>query len=101
MITTGVKTCPKCGSENNLKYYDKVKRIVRTKGRKSGYIIMNRFKCKNCGTLHREIPHFIYPFKQYESEVIKGVQEELITCDTYGFEDYPTELTMKRWRSRK
>ena len=31
MITNDVSTCPKCGGD--LKYYDRVTRIVRTKGR--------------------------------------------------------------------
>ena len=27
-----------------------------------------------------------------------GVLEGLITCETLGFEDYPCEMTMIRWR---
>lgn len=42
----------------------------------------------------------IYPYKQYESEIIDGVIEGLITCDTVGFEDYPCELTMIRWKTQ-
>lgn len=37
------------------------------------------------------------PYKQYEAEVIIGVLEGLITCETLGFEDYPCEMTMSRW----
>lgn len=50
-----------------------------------------------CGALHREIPKTIFPYKQYEAEVIIGVMEGLITCETLGFEDYPCEQTMARW----
>jgi hypothetical protein len=44
------------------------------------------------------LPDFIFPYKQYEADIIIGVIEGLITCDTLGFEDYPCEMTMIRWR---
>lgn len=50
-----------------------------------------------CNSIHREIPPEILPFKQYEKEIVEGVIEGLITSDTLGFEDYPCEMTMKRW----
>ena len=34
-------------------------------------------------------------------EVIIGVLEGLITCETLGFEDFPCEMTMFRWLSQK
>lgn len=46
-------------------------------------------------------PRFIYPYKQYESEIITGVIEGLITCETFGYEDYPCEMTMIRWKAHK
>jgi hypothetical protein len=51
----------------------------------------------SCGALHRELPEELLPYKQYEAEVIIGVLEGLITCETLGFEDYPCEMTMSRW----
>lgn len=38
--------------------------------------------------MHRELPDFIFPYKQYEAEIIIGVLEGFITCETLGFEDY-------------
>ena len=96
MIRKGQTKCPCCGGE--LKYYDKVKRIVRTKSRRSCYINIQRLKCQECGSIHRELPSFLFPYKQYEAEMIKGVLEGLITSGTLGFEDYPCEMTMKRWK---
>lgn len=87
MITNDVSTCPKCGGD--LKYYDRVTRIVRTKGRKTWKIPMRRLQCTRCGSVHRELPELIFPYKQYEAEVIIGVLEGFITCETIGFEDYP------------
>ena len=50
MITNDVSTCPKCGGD--LKYYDRVTRIVRTKGRKTWKIPMRRLQCTRCGSVH-------------------------------------------------
>lgn len=100
MITNNETTCPNCGGD--LKYYDSVQRIVRTKGRDTKWVKIRRLQCSICGALHRELPDYILPYKQYEAEVVRGVLEDLITSDTLGFEDYPCEMTMIRWRrSRK
>ena len=99
MITNDELTCPECGGA--LKYYDKVKRIIRTKNRTSKYIKIRRLKCTKCGSIHRELPDDIIPYKHYEAEIIRGVLEGLITSDTLGFEDYPCEMTMIRWKMQK
>ena len=44
------------------------------------------------------MPKNILPFKHYEKDIIEGVTEGWITSDTLGYEDYPCEMTMKRWR---
>lgn len=102
MITNDVSTCPKCGGD--LKYYDRVTRIVRTKGRKTWKIPMRRLQCTRCGSVHRELPELIFPYKQYEAEVIIGVLEGFITCETIGFEDYavfmparPVDGKLRNW----
>lgn len=92
-------SCPNC--RGNLKYYDSVPRVIRTKGRLTENIQIRRLKCSNCKKIHREIPEDIYPHKQYEAEIIRGVLEGFITSNTYGFEDYPCEMTMKRWKSQR
>lgn len=82
-----------------MKYYDQVKRIIRMKYGHKNNIYIRRLRCQNCNSLHRELPDCLFPYKQYESEIIKGVLEGYITCETLGFEDYPCEITMMRWRS--
>ena len=99
MVHKNESTCPLCSGE--LRYYDMVKRIVRTKERITKLIKLRRLRCVGCGALHREIPNFIFPYKQYEVEVILGVLEGFITSDTLGYEDYPCEMTMMRWRAWK
>lgn len=99
MIIKNVLACPSCGG--NLKYYDKVRRIVRTKARVTTHIEIRRLRCMACRSVHRELHESLIPHKQYEFEVINGVLEGLITSDTLGFEDYPCEMTMTRWRTQK
>ena len=99
MISNNTSTCQDCGGK--LKYYDKVRRIVRTKGRVSKWVNVPRYQCSECGCIHRYLPDYIYPYKQYESEIIVGVIEGLITCETFGYEDYPCEMTMIRWKAAR
>lgn len=99
MVTNDELICPDCGG--HLKYYDKVQRMVRTKGRHTKWIKIRRMRCTQCGELHRELPSYLFPYKQYESEIIKGVLEGFITCETFGYEDYPCEMTMFRWRTQE
>lgn len=95
-MTISEKTnCPSCGGI--LKHYDKVKRIVRTKGGGKRWIEVDRVRCVDCKRLQRLLPDVIFPYKHYESAIIQGVLEGLITPNTIGFEDYPCEMTIKRW----
>lgn len=98
MISKGNAICPICGGY--LKPYDMVQRIVRTKCRKTVWVKVRRLRCPACNRIHRELPDYILPYKQYETEIIRGVIEGLITTETLGYEDYPCEMTMSRWRSQ-
>lgn len=75
MITKNASVCPKCGG--HLRFFDTVKRIVRTKARVTEWIVIRRLRCTICGSLHRELPEELFPYKQYEAEVIIGVLEGL------------------------
>lgn len=97
MNTKEKPICSICGKK--LKYYDSVPRTVRTKARQTRQVRVRRFRCSYCGSIHRKLPDYIFPYKQYEAEIIRGVIEGLITCETIGYEDYPCEMTMIRWRS--
>ena len=95
MISYKDSICPCCKGE--LKYYDKVQRIIRGKGGYSKWVYIRRFKCLKCGLFHRELPIFIQPYKHYETDIIFGVLDGFIFHDTIGYEDYPCEQTMMRW----
>lgn len=88
--------CPRCGGEAIR--YGKVKRKILTKYRSAKWITVQRYQCKSCKYVWRELPEEIMRYKQYEREMIEGVQEGLIDSDILGFEEYPCEMTMRRWR---
>ncbi len=98
MVRENESECPNCGEK--LKRYDEVQRIVRTKGHRTNHVKIQRLRCPSCGRIHRELPSYIFSYKQYDADVIQGVIEGFITSDTLGFEDYPCEMTMIRWRAQ-
>lgn len=98
MVKVGETKCPYCGGD--LKHYDSTRRCVRGKRHSYKQLYLDRDRCQCCGRYHREIPEAIFPYKQYEAEIIVGVREGLITNETIGFEDFPCDSTMKRWRSQ-
>lgn len=76
MISDNQSICPKCGGQ--LKYYDHVRRLVRTKFGNKRWVAIRRLRCCNCHAVHRELPDFIFQYKQYEADIIIGVLEGLI-----------------------
>lgn len=95
-MNVDVYICKDCGVE--MKYHDKAKRRVKMKGGSSKWVYVKRYQCPKCGKIERKLPKNILPFKHYEKDIIEGVTEGWFTSDTLGYEDYPCEMTMKRWR---
>ena len=89
--------CPECGG--TLKHEGRVKRIVRSEYGKVEQIWIKRLKCLKCGMVHRVLPSHLIPFKHFKANIIDGVQQGSITSNDLGYEDYPCELTMKRWKN--
>lgn len=79
-------------------FYDKVSRILKTTNGEKIIISIPRYRCKYCNMVRRILPNNLYPYKQYESEIIDGVCNGYITSETLGYEDYPCESTMARWK---
>lgn len=90
--------CPVCG--HPLEPRDRVKRILRSRNSEVKWLGIRRLKCINpdCRRLHRELPDILVPFKHYESEIISGVLDGFITPDTIGFQDNPSDRTMRLWQ---
>lgn len=89
--------CPICG--HPLKTRDHVLRIMRGSNNEIRWLCIRRLICTNesCHAIHRELPDMLAPHKYFELDVITGVLDVLITPDTKGFEDHPSESTIKHW----
>lgn len=98
MTISKTPKCQDCGGD--LKHYDHVRRLVRTKGGDKRWIRVERRKCSVCHAIHRALPDYIFPYKHYDAEIIRAVLEGRITSETLGFEDYPSESTMLRWTQK-
>ena len=85
-----ISVCPFCAGD--LVVRDSKKRgVINSEGEKQVFSL-RRLKCKDCNTLHIELPGFIQPFKHYASDVIESVLDERT-------DDCPAEeSTMKRWQ---
>ena len=59
---------------------------------------IRRLKCPKCGKLHRELPDFLTPFKQYSTEIIAGVLDGSVTSEDDESVDYPCEETIFQWQ---
>lgn len=92
--------CDRCKC-TDVRRYDKVKRLTKGKGGEKIWIEVERYQCKRCKHTFRVLPDNIKKFKQYQNEIIDGVKEGLIDSDTLGYENYPCEMTMKRWTKDK
>ncbi|MBR1703164.1 MAG: hypothetical protein IJ716_14650 [Lachnospiraceae bacterium] len=98
MVKENVTICPKCGGK--LKHYDTIRRRVLGKSRLEKRVFVERLRCLDCKSYHHAIPALIFPYKHYDAEIIQGVLDGYITPETLGYEDYPCEMTMTRWRAR-
>ena len=96
MIGVGESICPKCNGY--LRYFDNVRRIVRTKRGVVNWISIRRLICITCGAVHRELPNNLLPNKHYELKIIQGfISGELSSYDL-DYEDYPCESTVIQWK---
>lgn len=96
MVKNKTDICPLCGGD--LQPRGDVKRIVRLENGEKTFIKISRFSCKQCKHWHRVIPKDIIPYKHYPKRIIDGFNEDVYSNNDLEFEDYPSELTIKRWR---
>lgn len=89
------KICPICRGQ--LKFYDHVPRVIRSESGKIEHVKIRRFRCVECKKMHRELPDNLMPYKQFRADIIAGIVDGSIEVQDLEFEDYPCEMTMKRW----
>lgn len=99
MIRKGTKICPFCGGE--LQKRGTVRRKLRLGDGDLMVINLRRYNCKKCGKWHRELPSDLSPFKQYPDPIINKFISGKLTDSSIGFENYPCNVTQKRWKSHK
>lgn len=88
--------CKYCGGE--LLSRGCVKRLIRGENGSKTQILINRYSCKECGKWCRELPDNVVPFKQYTKDIIDGFVNGDLSNDDIEYEDYPCDMTQKRWR---
>lgn len=81
-----------------MKYRSTTKRIVKFPGGEKREILIPVLTC--CGKYRRDIPDYLVRFKHYTKETIEKVVSEDVSEDIL-YEDFPSEVTMKRWRSQE
>ena len=87
--------CPSC--QGVLAYRDSRIRIRKKEGGRKDLLMIRRFRCKNCHSYHNELPDCLSPYKHYETEVISGVLDGVVTPEDADSEDYPSMQTMRHW----
>lgn len=95
MITDKMTKCPKCGGK--LKHIGSVNRTVKGKFGKKYVVKLRRVLCTRCRMVHRELPSFLLPYKQYEKTIIEGFKKGVFTSFDLEYEDYPSESTIREW----
>lgn len=90
-----VPPCPLC--QNPLHYRGQKKRVMKQEGGKKQWLVIRRFKCCSCHSLHKELPDCLVPYKHYQADIISGVLDGIVTPDDLDCEDYPCLDTMLLW----
>ncbi len=83
-------SCPVCGAA--LEFRDRCRRHVADSHGSRITLWIRRLRCTECGRLHRELPGFVVPFKQYVASVIEAAIEsrDRVFC--------AEDSTIRRWR---
>ncbi len=58
------------------------------------------WRCNDCTEqkLHRALPDFLAPYKHYNVDIITDIIDNVISSDDLGYENYPSDKTMFRWK---
>ena len=96
MIKSGdTKICSLYGQP--LRLYSRVTRIIRGEYGEVNHIKIRRYHCYNCKKVHRELPDNLMPHKQYDAQIIIDFVDGLVSTNDLPYENYPCEVTAKRW----
>lgn len=79
-----------------MKYRSTTTRYIKQPGGEKVVIKVRVLTC--CGKYKRDLPTYLLPFKHYTKETIEKVKSGEVTEEDILYEDYPCEMTMKRWK---
>ena len=66
-----MSACPVCGG-GFLSIGSRKRGVVRGSGEKETLVI-RRLRCKECGTIHHELPDIVIPYKRHCAETIERI----------------------------
>lgn len=85
-----------CACGLRAKYRDYTKRIVKNEYGRKRFVLVPRYICPKCGKF-RKLPNTLIAYKHYRRDIISGFVNGDLTHDSLEYEDYPCEMTTKRW----
>ena len=104
-LNYGYITCPNCHSSNVIKwgsyernviYFNEQGKII------SEVMVLQRIRCKSCGTTHALLPIGIIPYKQFAEEVVSQVLLEVSVrrIEEVSLKYYISEEVITRWKKQ-
>ncbi len=99
MINKNDTRCPKCGGELQPRGF--VMRKIKLGNYEIKKVKVRRFSCRTCGAWHRELPNDILPYKQYSKTIIDGFSKGKLSTDILEYENFPCDMTVKRWKNKQ
>lgn len=91
--------CDACNIK--MKHRDYVRRIIKNGGYDICWVMVERLMCPICRRIRRNYPDYILPYKHYNKTVILDLISDDISILDLKYEDYPCELTVRRWKTQE
>lgn len=66
--------CPVCKTGLAMWRYGYRKRKVRDFQGRIFWVMLPRYRCQKCGKIYLTLPNFLIPYKQYDRDTIRNIQ---------------------------
>lgn len=98
VVSKEIPICPFCGKP--MEFAQHAHRHEKLAGGTMQWYQIEVWKCSDCTVqrMHRALPDFLAPYKHYNVDIITDVIDNVIDSDDLGYENYPSEKTMFRWK---
>ena len=95
ILSTEYPACPECGKI--MTFHDTCNRHGLNEKAECTWYVLRRFQC--CGSTHREIPDFLFPFKHYEADVVQSAIDE--NTDKIAADESTIRCWRRQWRTQE